>query len=445
MSTMLEELQQMTNAQLCIMCHDYHITPGHITSQSRRELERRLLLAIIAERAKQRAKEQSRREQALREHYEVCKKPNNINNTAPRRVLEQVARNTGNLAPLPAPNAVARRGILRNATRHACTMTTPSVLQTSHIRRPTPYPLPTHQYQRSRPHPTPQCSETSTATTIASISSRLPMQLWRYQAARGLGAHTLPLKRTIRIEERRGGERRTAGAEWQRQSEEECEQYDQQDEEYNHYQLYAQQWREYAHRQSHFWDQLPIADNREHTQHAPEMEESDFRNNYGSFSSCSSSVSLLSRLTQNSQSLENYLMSASRLACLSKSAASMNQAFQFKCDDNTSQSEHELRTLNYLSAEEQLQLLAEKRAYLEDKEVLEIMRRRDQLEDSDDGFEIDWFVSEERQRHEPSFWRYMFQLICCNRYGKLDAEKIRCTILCCGMAVCVFMVYKAMH
>jgi len=55
MPNTMDQLHQLTNNELFLMCHKYHIAARQIAYLSRRQLERRLHVAIIAERARMRA------------------------------------------------------------------------------------------------------------------------------------------------------------------------------------------------------------------------------------------------------------------------------------------------------------------------------------------------------------------------------------------------------
>ncbi|XP_016961729.1 uncharacterized protein LOC108032420 [Drosophila biarmipes] len=99
------------------------------------------------------------------------------------------------------------------------------------------------------------------------------------------------------------------------------------------------------------------------------------------------------------------------------------------------QQERELKTINYLS---------DASARLDDG-MLELMGRVELRDDSEEEG-----VAEEQQgsrshRSSAGFLRHIFRLLCCDRQGKLDAEKLRCTFLCCCMAFGVYVTFKMLR
>ncbi|EDV98946.1 GH13321 [Drosophila grimshawi] len=52
MSSIMFQVQQLTNSQLYILCYNYNIAPHQVANMTRRQLERRLHVAIVTERAK---------------------------------------------------------------------------------------------------------------------------------------------------------------------------------------------------------------------------------------------------------------------------------------------------------------------------------------------------------------------------------------------------------
>nr|XP_017006265.2 LOW QUALITY PROTEIN: uncharacterized protein LOC108063628 [Drosophila takahashii] len=97
--------------------------------------------------------------------------------------------------------------------------------------------------------------------------------------------------------------------------------------------------------------------------------------------------------------------------------------------------ECELKTINYLS---------EAPAQLDDG-MLELMGRVELRDDSDEEVVVENNRSGRRLRSYGGFFRHIFHLLCCDRHGKLDAEKLRCSFFCCCMAVGVYVGIKMLR
>ncbi|EDX04344.1 GD23597 [Drosophila simulans] len=96
--------------------------------------------------------------------------------------------------------------------------------------------------------------------------------------------------------------------------------------------------------------------------------------------------------------------------------------------------ERELKTINYLSE-------APSRA---DDGMLELMGRVELRDDSEEEVLEDAQIAR-GSRSWVGFCRHIFHLLCCDRQGKLDPEKLRCSFFCCCMAFGVYMGIKMMR
>ncbi|XP_033161196.1 uncharacterized protein LOC117141695 [Drosophila mauritiana] len=96
--------------------------------------------------------------------------------------------------------------------------------------------------------------------------------------------------------------------------------------------------------------------------------------------------------------------------------------------------ERELKTINYLSE-------APSRA---DDGMLELMGRVELRDDSEEEVLEDTQIAR-GSRSWVGFCRHLFHLLCCDRQGKLDPEKLRCSFFCCCMAFGVYMGFKMMR
>ncbi|XP_017120672.1 uncharacterized protein LOC108141700 [Drosophila elegans] len=98
--------------------------------------------------------------------------------------------------------------------------------------------------------------------------------------------------------------------------------------------------------------------------------------------------------------------------------------------------ERELKTINYLSE-------APSRV---DDGMLELMGRVELRDDSDEEEgTVEQGQSGPSSRSYSGFCRHIFHLLCCDRHGKLDAEKLRCNFFCCCMAFAIYMGFKLMR
>ncbi|XP_016979533.1 uncharacterized protein LOC108044884 [Drosophila rhopaloa] len=94
--------------------------------------------------------------------------------------------------------------------------------------------------------------------------------------------------------------------------------------------------------------------------------------------------------------------------------------------------ERELKTINYLSE-------AHSRV---DDGMLELMGRVELRDDSDEEGAVE---GGPRSRSCAGFCRHIFHLLCCDRHGKLDADKLRCSFFCCCMAFGIYVAFKMMR
>ncbi|KAH8410077.1 hypothetical protein KR009_005628 [Drosophila setifemur] len=103
--------------------------------------------------------------------------------------------------------------------------------------------------------------------------------------------------------------------------------------------------------------------------------------------------------------------------------------------------EHELQTIHYL-----------REPGVEDA-VLELMAAAQLRDDSDEEVQV---LAEELgqggrlatasgNRSYSGFGPYIFRLFCCDRQGKLDLEKLRCCFLCCCLAIFLYQGFKRMR
>ncbi|KAH8418854.1 hypothetical protein KR222_004586 [Zaprionus bogoriensis] len=53
--------------------------------------------------------------------------------------------------------------------------------------------------------------------------------------------------------------------------------------------------------------------------------------------------------------------------------------------------------------------------------------------------------SRRRTRPRPAFWRYVLELVFCNAQGKLDADKLSYSILCCTIVICTYVGVKMLQ
>ncbi|XP_043661815.1 uncharacterized protein LOC122625848 [Drosophila teissieri] len=97
--------------------------------------------------------------------------------------------------------------------------------------------------------------------------------------------------------------------------------------------------------------------------------------------------------------------------------------------------ERELKTINYLS---------EAPARLDDG-VVELMGRVELRDDSEEEVVMrDTRIARE-SRSWMGFCRHIFHRLWCDRHGKLDPEKLRCSFVCCCMAFSVYMAFKMLR
>ncbi|EDV58349.2 uncharacterized protein LOC6542754 [Drosophila erecta] len=97
--------------------------------------------------------------------------------------------------------------------------------------------------------------------------------------------------------------------------------------------------------------------------------------------------------------------------------------------------ERELKTINYLS---------EAPARLDDG-VVELMGRVELRDDSEEEVLLEGTQRAPGSRSWMGFCRHIFHLLCCDRQGKLDPEKLRCSFFCCCMAAGVYMSFKMLR
>ncbi|XP_017071418.2 LOW QUALITY PROTEIN: uncharacterized protein LOC108108052 [Drosophila eugracilis] len=97
--------------------------------------------------------------------------------------------------------------------------------------------------------------------------------------------------------------------------------------------------------------------------------------------------------------------------------------------------ERELKTIHYLS---------EPPPRVDDG-MLELMGRVELRDDSDDEEAVEVRNDGRRPRSYMGFCRHIFHLLCCDRHGRLDGEKLRCNFFCCCMAFGVYMGFKMLR
>ncbi|XP_068140800.1 uncharacterized protein [Drosophila tropicalis] len=188
--TILGQLQQLTDAQLYVMCRNYRITPIFVTGRNRRHLERRLHVAIIEENAQQRALD-----------YIAKQKDQDYQN-------DLYARNMGSdiLPARPRVNSrSASPGLYEiRRSQNAGTMTTPSVHNIVHNRTLWPSPLPHNigrTYKRRRTSQESSILSSALAKAPALLlylAKEVPLMIWK-----GLEERLAPFQRF------RGGEQQS--------------------------------------------------------------------------------------------------------------------------------------------------------------------------------------------------------------------------------------------
>ncbi|XP_034473605.1 uncharacterized protein LOC117781010 [Drosophila innubila] len=336
MPTTMDQLHQLTNNELFLMCHKYHIAARQIAYLSRRQLERRLHVAIIAERARMRA------------HDLV----NSIRNQEDQLNLH------GWLRELPI------------------------------------------------------------------LSRQMPLSSWRNFPVRRQ-RYYLPISQRFR-----GGVDYLKHLEYLRHYEEEYDAVTSQDESQESVEDESEQT-DSMHEIKQQWQDAYTSRDEPMTAMSTNYIEWDTAretatNDYYPLSTADESQSTVCSDCVG----HNQLQKADKFACWTISLHNLSPESEREMDPS---SEQELCTINYL---EELQ----PRDHINQKSFKELIEISEDLSKGDS-----LSINQPPPRQRRSFWRYVFELLCCNSQGKLDAGKLRYSIVCCTMLICTYVGFKMLR
>ncbi|KAM8714751.1 hypothetical protein ACLKA7_001157 [Drosophila subpalustris] len=336
MPSTVEQLQQLTNNELFLLCHKYHIPARHIAYLSRRQLERRVHVAIVAERAK------------LRAHDVV----NRIRNQEEQLNL--------------------------------------------------------HSWVRLLHHSAP------------TLSRRMPLSSWRNSQG-----YNWPTPERFR-----GGVDYLKHLEYLRHYEEGYDyEYDtalSQDESLASLEAESEQTDSIHETKQQWQDAYKSLDEPMAAMSTNYIEYSTTRDPATDYYSLSNDDG--SRSTVGSD--QRQLHKADKFAHWTVSIHNMPLESEREMDPS---SEQELCTINYLEE-------------LQPGDHINNKSSRDSLENSENlriGDSLPTDQPARRQRR--SLWSYILELFCCDSQGKLDAAKLRYSIVCCAMVICTFAGYKMLR
>lgn len=393
-TTTLDQLKNLTNAQLCIMCHDFKIKTGFVTPENRRRLERKLLTAIIEKRAKHRAQEEIRREHA---DYNRRLQAYHMNNHDPQ------FSDPTNICPIHGIRRATYA--IPHAMNHLNSLA-PNV-NVHYYEQPSTSRQP-HQYRQGLNH----TKNALASTSDPPIHSRIPLNSWRYPSGNFIAKRD---------------NRNTAGYE-NHMSEIKLEAQSKSDL-FDNYEVEVDFFGE-------MYDESETQDFQQDFVQAMDHE------SYSTCKSCSSSfddLNMRDYLVTQTCSKSN-LKSA---PCLwwQQSVHTMTTTKKLHSVDSTISFEQELHCINYLSFEQEQKLLAEKTpaSCAREKELLNLVFRNTHIDIQRIEFE-DSSVSV--AQNSPRRYQYLFNLICCNQNGKVLLKSLGYTILCCSIAACLFIVIK---
>lgn len=343
MQSTMDQLHQLTNNELFLMCHKYHIAARQIAYLTRRQLERRLHVAIIAERAQMRA------------HHLV----NSIRNHEDQMNLLDWLREMHHTTPI--------------------------------------------------------------------LSRQMPLSSWR----------NFPVRRqryNLSTPQRfRGGVDYLKHLEYLKYYEEEYDSVTSQDEseEYSDEDLEQSEQASSLHEIKQQWQDAYTSRDEPMAAMSTNYIEWDTTRETATDDYYSLSTADESRSTACSDcAVQNQLQKADKFAYWTISIHNLPPESEREMDIS---SEQELCTINYL---EELQ----PGDHINRTSCKELIEYGENLSIGDA-----LSINQPSPRPRRSFWRYVLELLCCNSQGKLDAEKLRYSIVCCTMVICTYVGFKLLQ
>ncbi|XP_016928397.3 uncharacterized protein [Drosophila suzukii] len=459
-----KDIQCLTDAQLSLMCRSHQIFPGPITFRNRRFAERQLHIAIIEERAKYRAHQQFARE---------CNLQNSRNNQQVRPPQEHyglvnaLPQNTQlNHVPRtywPTPGLFNLHGPVPSSSNFQ-----------NRGNRPDPILEPRRYITWRQQYSWPNHPRTETKTKILGFnmpfsleaaldfSSRLSSTIKRF---RGGGEEEMFQKESAEKEHERNkiveryqeGDEKIFHDNYQDEYQEDYEEQTQED--YSEEALIASQedlerdtlsessedeGQQRDGRKKDLLSQdpyvLPIPYNFRELQRSVDGADAESHSELCDYLSFISMSSVYHEFTSQVPMIKTQpaVDSKPRFRWWWPLRATAGDERIPEAERTTEQDllqERELKTINYLS---------DASARVDDG-MLELMGRVELRDDSDEEGVVEDQQGSQRSRSSAGFLRHIFRLLCCDRQGKLDAEKLRCTFFCCCMAFGVYVAFKMLR
>ncbi|KAH8352538.1 hypothetical protein KR084_004813 [Drosophila pseudotakahashii] len=436
-----QDIQRLTDAQLSVMCQSHRIFPGPITFRNRRLVERQLHIAMIEERAKQRAYQQFARE---------CNRqtPGNFQQVPPPQqhygLMQALPQNPNqNVIPRtywPSPGSSNVRSPPRSFLNRA--------------NRPDPILEPSRYITWRQQNRLMDKSKSNRGTNI--LGFNMPFSL---EAAMDFSSR---ISSTIR--RFRGGGEEEEEAVISARSEQEGKYNDD-----DHSLEDSDEETSKSYQESYLERDTLSESSEDENQQKKVKKEKDARSQDAyvypfpyDFRELRRLVDAADAESQNELcdyksfiSLSSVYHEFASQVPMARTAPSVDSKPRFRwwwqrraeagderipeAEQTTEQDllqECELKTINYLS---------EAPARVDDG-MLELMGRVE-LRDDSDGEEVTVENNRggRRLRSYGGFFRHIFHLLCCDRQGKLDAEKLRCSFFCCCMAVGVYVGFKMLR
>lgn len=430
MPTTMDQLQQLNNSQLCMLCYNYYIAPRHVANLNRRQLERRLHVAIIAERAKWRARNllysfQGSQRPGYVNAWQNAERPNNG-----RRDLT-----LSEWRYLAAHERAARSQRYRGGDELQ-----EQLEQLQELAEYEPDVEPYEIQQQSEPEAiTKYSSDHQMQPREQNVN--FPFQAYtKYSSEHQMQPSVQATNIAFRAIRRSSSEHQMQPPEQNanfvfqaitKLSSEHQMQPSVQDAniafEHQHPQILLS---EYYTDWSGDQDQDPD----------PDTEYFSFYSTTDSGTSITVDDNGAGTLKPSSTHCEmNQLQKAERFTGWEAPMQCPSVLTHSEPEPNIS-SERELCTVNYLSQDE-ITAIRNTNNCGQLLKLISQTQLRKEIELIGDALT----ARRIRRRRRPTFWRYLLNLLCCNAQGKLDAQKLRYTLLCCAMVVCTYVGVKMLQ